>query len=198
MALNLVCAVLDRGPDDLSEMAVLLAIADSADKDTGEAWPSLDTIARRGRQSRRNVGYVVQRLVDGGWLSVTPQYRPNGSQRSSLYTVNLEKLGEVRVPRKPVGDARPPVQRLHPPQRKGCTPARATVAPHAHATGAPLEPSHNLEPSGFADFSILSDWQKKALREGKTVLLGATQYAAGTADLARLAQSFVAWERALQ
>ena len=36
MAMNLVCAVLDRGPADLAEMAVLLAIADSADKDTGE------------------------------------------------------------------------------------------------------------------------------------------------------------------
>ena len=35
MALNLVCAVLDRGPADLSEMAVLLAIADSADRIRG-------------------------------------------------------------------------------------------------------------------------------------------------------------------
>lgn len=95
MALNLVCAVLDRGPSDLAEMVVLLAIADSADKDSGEAWPSLPTVAARARQSVRSVHNVLARLRDGGWLTWENRVRPNGSKTSNVYTVNLERLGEA-------------------------------------------------------------------------------------------------------
>ena len=78
MAINLMVAVLDRGPSDLAEMAVLLAIADSADRDTGEAWPSQRTIARRARQSDRNVRNVLDRLRAGGWLTWEARKRDNG------------------------------------------------------------------------------------------------------------------------
>ena len=96
MALNLVCAVLDRGPQDLAEMAVLLAIADSADKDSGEAWPSQVTIARRARQTDRGVRNVLARLRDAGWLTWEPRQRSNGSRATNVYTLNLAKLGEAR------------------------------------------------------------------------------------------------------
>ena len=97
MALNLVCAVLDRGPDDLAEMAVLLALADGADKESGETWPSQATIARRSRQTDRSVRNVLERLRAGGWLTWEPRLRPNGSRASNCYTLNLEKLGEARA-----------------------------------------------------------------------------------------------------
>lgn len=95
MAISLICAVLDRGPADLAEMAVLLAIADSADKDIGEAWPSLSTVAARSRQSVRSVHNVLARLRAGGWLTWENRLRPNGSKTSNVYTISLERLGET-------------------------------------------------------------------------------------------------------
>lgn len=133
MALNLMCAVLDRGPVDLSEMAVLLAIADSADKDTGEAWPSQARIAARARQTDRSVRNVLERLRLGGWLTWEKRLRANGSQASNVYTINLAKLGEA--PRNVVP---PPRNVVPPPPERGST--------HAPERGSTLEPSHHLEP----------------------------------------------------
>ena len=110
MAINLMVAVLDRGPSDLAEMAVLLAIADSADRDTGEAWPSQRTIARRARQSDRNVRNVLDRLRAGGWLTWEARKRDNGSQASNVYSLNLEQLGEA-----PRGATTPPERASTPP-----------------------------------------------------------------------------------
>jgi len=129
MALNLVCAVLDRGPADLAEMAVLLAIADSADKDTGEAWPSQKTVALRSRQSDRNVRNVLERLRAGGWLTWEKRLRANGSQASNLYIVDLERLGEGRRSASP------------PPER---------ASGHGVERTSALEPSHKKEPCRVA------------------------------------------------
>lgn len=137
MALNLVCAVLDRGPADLAEMAVLLAIADSADKDTGEAWPSQKTIARRARQTDRSVRNVLARLRDAGWLTWEARARRNGSQASSVYTLDLGKLGEA--PKGAGGRNEGPAPRKHvpPPPERG--------SGHAPEQGSALEPSQNKE-----------------------------------------------------
>ena len=132
MAMNLVCAVLDRGPADLAEMAVLLAIADSADRDTGEAWPAQKTIARRARQTDRSVRNVLARLQAAGWLTWEKRLRPNGSQASNVYTLDLEKLGET--PRNAAPTPRNPVP---PPPERGSA--------HAPERGSALEPSQKKE-----------------------------------------------------
>ena len=111
MAISLMVAVLERGPSGLADMAVLLAIADSADKDTGEAWPSQRTIAARSRQTDRSVRAVLERLREDGWITWEKRLRGNGSQASNLYTLNLEKLGEGRAAR----GATPPERRSAPP-----------------------------------------------------------------------------------
>lgn len=153
MALNLVCAVLDRGPSDLSEMAVLLAIADSADKDTGEAWPSQATIAQRARQTDRSVRNVIGRLVAAGWLSVEERRRPNGSRRSSLYTVNLAKLGEARAKPAPEPAGKGKGNRNGVPVATGTTfrgvPERGSG--HAPEPRSALEPSQKKEPCAAVD-----------------------------------------------
>ena len=132
MAMNLVCAVLDRGPADLAEMAVLLAIADSADKDTGEAWPAQKTLARRSRQTDRSVRNVLARLRAAGWLTWEKRLRANGSQASNVYTLDLAKLGET--PRNGVPTPRNDVP---PPPEHGSA--------HAPEHGSALEPSQKKE-----------------------------------------------------
>ena len=132
MAMNLVCAVLDRGPADLAEMAVLLAIADSADKDTGEAWPAQKTLARRSRQTDRSVRNVLARLRAAGWLTWEKRLRANGSQASNVYTLDLAKLGET--PRNGV-----------PTPRNDVPPPPEHVSAHAPEHGSALEPSQKKE-----------------------------------------------------
>lgn len=137
MALNLVCAVLDRGPANLAEMAVLLAIADSADKDSGEAWPAHKTIARRSRQTDRSVRNVLKRLRAAGWLTWRENKRPNGSQASNVYTVNLEKLGETPRGNGGRNNVPPPRNDVPPPPEHGSA--------HAPERGSALEPSQKKE-----------------------------------------------------
>lgn len=178
MALNLVCAVLERGPQDLAEMAVLLAIADSADKDSGEAWPSQVTIARRARQTDRGVRNVLARLRRDGWLTWEERKRANGSRASNVYTVNLVMLGEGReggpmpnadrnlVP----GRARNPVPGGSGTPFRGVPELRSGACPEPRS---PLEPSLKIEPSALAREGVeFSAFQRAQLREGKPVIVG--------------------------
>lgn len=159
MALNLVCAVLDRGPADLAEMAVLLALADGADKESGETWPSQATIARRSRQTDRSVRNVLERLRAGGWLTWEPRLRANGSRASNVYTLNLEKLGEARGASAAKGAAVSPDRvaaaapvrggRSEPRSggyRNSVPPPPEPVSGYAPEPGSALETSHNIEP----------------------------------------------------
>lgn len=173
MALNLVCAVLERGPSDLAETLVLLAIADSADKDSGEAWPSQATIARRARQTDRSVRNVLARLWRDGWLTWEERKRANGSRASNVYTLNLAKLGEARE-----GGAA--ATRNHVPGGSGTT-FRGAPEPrsgHAPEPRSALEPSHKIEPSAHARGA--SDFQKARLRSGQAVLIGGRLLQPGT------------------
>jgi hypothetical protein len=147
MALNLVCAVLDRGPENLAEMAVLLALADGADKDTGETWPSQGRIAARSRQTPRSVRKVLERLRASGWVSWEKRLRPNGSQASNVYRLNLAMLGEGgrnHVP-PPEPCSTPPRNHVPPPPEP-----RSTHGPEPRST---LEPSQKKETRARASAS---------------------------------------------
>lgn len=187
MALNLVCAVLDRGPARLSDMAVLLAIADSADKDTGECWPSQRTIAARSRQTDRSVRNVLERLRADGWLTWKKRDRANGSRASSVYTVNLAKLGEtprnhVPAPRNDV-PAPPEPRSDHAPEPRSALepshqiePSRASLRPRparhgAHRSSVVSEGLASADASGF-DVGSLGRFERSQLQGGKSVLIG--------------------------
>jgi len=98
MALNLIVAALERGPASPTDALVLIAICDSADKVSGEAWPSLRSLAQAARVTPRAVRSILARLVSDGWIEIERRHRPNGSQASNLYRVNLALLGELRAP----------------------------------------------------------------------------------------------------
>ena len=98
MALNLIVAALERGPASPTDALVLIAICDSADKVSGEAWPSLRSLAQAARVTPRAVNKILLRLVADGWIEIERRHRANGSQASNLYRVNLAQLGELRAP----------------------------------------------------------------------------------------------------
>ena len=88
-------AVWDCGPQSRSKMLVLMVLADSADADaeTATCFPSLRRIADGARMSIRTAQYTLRALEADGWISISDRPRANGSQTSSLYTINLDKLG---------------------------------------------------------------------------------------------------------
>lgn len=136
MALNLIVAALERGPASPTDALVLIAICDSADKVSGEAWPSLRSLAQAARVTPRAVNKILLRLVSDGWIEIERRHRANGSQASNLYRVNLAQLGELRAPPEP--RSAPPLNVVHPPPEPR--------SPSAPERGSPLEPSHQKEP----------------------------------------------------
>ncbi len=67
---------------------VLLELADHADPDTFECWPSQQFIAERCGINRSTVNRIIKRLVAGGFLTYD-QRKKYGVQRSSLYRLSV-------------------------------------------------------------------------------------------------------------
>lgn len=67
------------------DLLVLLAIADFAN-DTGDAYPSIRTLAIKSRLAERNVQRAIRRLQRSGELSINPGEGPHGTH---LYQVTI-------------------------------------------------------------------------------------------------------------
>jgi hypothetical protein len=87
MSLRAWRAVLDHSRHEGDELLLLLVIADSIDRDTGEAFPSISYLARRARMGRRKIFKVLQRLRVGGELLVTSG-KGGGCRQANRYSLN--------------------------------------------------------------------------------------------------------------
>ncbi|MFC7544855.1 helix-turn-helix domain-containing protein [Plantactinospora sp. GCM10030261] len=87
--------VWDHSPAGGNERLVLLAIADNAADDGGNAWPSLGTLARKTRLDERTVRRIIRRLEDAGQLAVAVAAGPGGTNR---YTVIMSDGTPGSVP----------------------------------------------------------------------------------------------------
>lgn len=89
-----------------TEKMVLLAIADSADDDGGNAWPSVATLARKASVTPRRVQQVIQALIHRGLLTVESQAGGLRSmrhdRRPNLYCIHLNGVKHIS-PGKPDG-----------------------------------------------------------------------------------------------
>lgn len=83
MSIALMTEVWKVAPYKQSELLILLALADSAN-DEGVCWPSVGTLARRGRVKERQVQKALTRLEADGWLQ-----RRERAGRSTIYTVTI-------------------------------------------------------------------------------------------------------------
>lgn len=93
LAMNWVWTLEDLGP---SETLVLLALADAADDD-GFCWPSQTFLARKSRQTDRNVRRILNRLEGMGLLRIEARSSTHG-RRSNLYYLNVGFSLESRQP----------------------------------------------------------------------------------------------------
>jgi hypothetical protein len=85
-----------------NEKLVLLALADHADHDGGNVFPSVPTVARKTGYSERQVQVIMRRLKDQGIL--VPVIVSKGGRKSSVYRIVLS--GAVLTPlRKTSGES---------------------------------------------------------------------------------------------
>lgn len=78
-----------------SERLVLLALADHADDEGSNAYPSTDRLAWKTGYSRRNVQSILKELRDKGWI-VAENGITGGQGMATSYTVRMDQL-----PKKP-------------------------------------------------------------------------------------------------
>jgi hypothetical protein len=90
MSIHVMDWVWQHAQADPSELLVLLAIADNADDDGTNAWPSKQTLARKCRMSERNVHRITGRLAAAGQLLIDARKAPNG--RGNRYSIPLERV----------------------------------------------------------------------------------------------------------
>ena len=96
-ASNWVWELEDLGP---SETLVLLALADQAN-DAGVAWPAQGSLARRARQTDRNVRRMLVKLERMGLLSVERRSSSHG-RKSNRYRLHVgARIGESLESRQP-------------------------------------------------------------------------------------------------
>jgi hypothetical protein len=96
MSIRIMSRIWEDGPDQQSELLVLLALADWANDD-GDCWPSMAGIARKARIEERSARRIVRRLEESGWLSVGVNGGRNGCNN---YRINPDpKSPGLKVPR---------------------------------------------------------------------------------------------------
>jgi hypothetical protein len=85
VAINVVSWVLEQSEAKLGARLVLLSLADHAKADGSAAWPSVDTIARHARMSRRAVQESLRRLEADGAIMPTGR----SSKGTTVYRVRM-------------------------------------------------------------------------------------------------------------
>jgi len=68
-----------------TSLLILLALADFA-HDDGVCWPSVTTLAKKARTSKRNAQYILRNLIQSGEVKIKENGGPKGTH---LYTVTV-------------------------------------------------------------------------------------------------------------
>ena len=88
MAFIHMAAVMQMKIGDPASKLLLLAIADRADKETGQCWPSLARLAEDTEMSPATIKRRLNYLEERGFI-----HRKQRDQQSTLYTLALTELG---------------------------------------------------------------------------------------------------------
>lgn len=79
--------VFEHYPEGGGEMLTALCLADHADHDGTSIYPSVDTVAKLTRQSRRTVQYHLSKMLESGWLLLVGNAK-GGRQKAREYRIN--------------------------------------------------------------------------------------------------------------
>jgi hypothetical protein len=156
MAVNVMTAVWERSIHKGSNLLVLLAISDCANKDGGGAYPGTETLAQMTRMDTSSVRRIVNALELSGELRVERRASP---YRTNLYTVVLPNLGVPRADQTAQDERYEPDDRPRIPDESPRTGERSRprTATRANTSVNPSE----LNPSGEKRPKRLASARKK-------------------------------------
>ncbi len=100
MSIHVMNLVWENSPYEGNTLLTMLALADRSD-DEGSCFPSVETLAKKTRQTERNVQRCLKKMADEGYLD--RQFR---IYNSTIYRLNLSKLkgDKLSPPPTPKGD----------------------------------------------------------------------------------------------
>ncbi len=89
MSIRMISAAIDL---DLSpsDKLILILLANNANDETGDCFPSQSYLAKRSGLSRGGVNRIIKRLETVNLIDVIPQYRDDGGRRSNRYRLNMD------------------------------------------------------------------------------------------------------------
>lgn len=76
--------VIEAAPVDQGALLVMIMLADSADENSRQCWPSVSTIAKRSRLSERQVQYCLKDLAASGMIEIETNAGRHGT---NLYRI---------------------------------------------------------------------------------------------------------------
>lgn len=97
MSVQAVSWVLERSEAHLGARLVLLSIANHADRQGCNAWPSVSTIALEAHMSARQVQRCMRELVQIGELTIDANAGFNGTHRYTLSKMQGDNLSGVTI-----------------------------------------------------------------------------------------------------
>src|SRR5690554_6839765 len=89
MSIKIMAACWERYPNGGGELLLALALADHADDDGGRIYPSVDSLAKKTRQSRRTVQYQLRKMEEMGWLILVAE-EGGGRGKAREYRINFK------------------------------------------------------------------------------------------------------------
>ena len=95
MSIKVMTTVWADAPYQGGALLILLSMADWAD-DNGYCWPSVRTLAKKSRQSERNVRKCLARMKEDGAVSVEPNAGPHGVNRYQIKFRQFKDCGNQK------------------------------------------------------------------------------------------------------
>lgn len=92
MAIKIVDRVWKGGRHSGITLLVLLAIADCANKVTGECFPSQQTLAKKCRANRRSIQRAIQELVEYKDIEIVQR---GGAMKGDRYEHAIYRMGQM-------------------------------------------------------------------------------------------------------
>lgn len=189
MSLQILGAAWELGPREPSLRILLMAYAEHADAKTGECWPSDKRLEIITGMSNKTVRRHRQILVQQGWLIILSRHRtPRGMLGTNTVQINLSKIGLITTGQSDrttgQSDRSPPVN-LTAGQTTGQSDrTKNTIKNKTRAKlagNSPLLLNLRTKPlrqataiTAQAITVRLSDFQKKQIRENKSVVIDDT------------------------
>ncbi len=92
MSIRMISAAIDLELSP-SDKLILILLANNANDETGDCFPSQSYLAKRSGLSLSTVNRVIKRLETVGLVDIIPQYRDDGGRRSNRYRLNMNDIG---------------------------------------------------------------------------------------------------------